>query len=137
MSEGIVVTRNPNRGIELGYAQITSTITTTSASFVDATGLSVDVTVGARPVKVVFDARSLSSSTTAGVTVAILEDGVQLATQEFTSPAANNKAPFHREVRSAPSAGSHTYKIQWLTSSGTASMFAGASSPTFIEVIEI
>ena len=124
--------------VEIGYAQTTATFTTSSASYVDVTGLQVTVTVTARPVKVIFDA--VCSGNTGGqpIGILIMEGGVQLQSCYASAPGANYLLPIHREVRLTPSPGAHTYKVVLCSGGGaTSSIQAGPTFPAFIQVIEL
>lgn len=128
----------PEVGIELGYAQITSTFSTTSTTATDVTGLTTTVTVGTRPVKVIFAAAAIYNGTANGaVAIEIVEGTTILAATSLVSNPAGLRVPCHREVRLAPTAGSHTYKIRAYCVSGTANIQAAADNPVFIQVIEV
>ena len=123
-------------GIELGYSQITANDTQTGVGNHDVTGLSVTVTVGTRPIKVIFDCGGGGNSGAGTTLITILEDNVQVAL--INLGVANVSTPTHREVRRAPSAGSHTYKINLNQfSAGNSTIAAAANSPAFIQVIEL
>src|SRR5215468_10804383 len=100
--------------IELGYAERTSNMTTTSTTPVDVTGLSVTVDVGARPILVKFDCGAIGSSAATGIgEVAILEDGVWMCKMGWVGVGTGSLVGVHREIRRNPSAGTHTYKVQF------------------------
>lgn len=124
-------------GVELGYAQITSNATQTGAGNNDVSGLSVSVTVGVRPILVRFEASSAFNSSGSGITIiSIKESSTVLSTVSVSSTTL--ALPVRREVRLAPSAGSHTYKInlqQFV--SGNSTLSAGSTDPAFIQVIEV
>lgn len=129
-------------GLELGYAQITADATRASTTPADVAGLSTTVTVGARPIMVIFDCNSvLNTAATGGVGVDILEDGVTIARLSEILATASNVTPGHREIRRTPTAGSHVYKIQLSALlSGTATIKAGpagTTGPAFIQVLAI
>lgn len=117
----------------LGLASITSNITTTSASYVDATGLTVTVTVptGGQQVKISVDAPRWANGTgSVGMYAQLLCDGVQIQEYILTSGGANFAMPFSWGVTHLPSAGVHTYKIQYRRdSSGTLTIYAGGTTP--------
>lgn len=132
--------QGPAGNTELGYAQITSNTTQTGYGSVDVSGLSVTVTVGSRPIKVIFDAQSVTNSASNGIgTVDIYEGSTKLAgvTVSNVSVAAINSAAAHREYRAAPSAGSHTYKIKLSSLVGNTTLYGATDSPAFIQVIEV
>lgn len=135
-SDGSAWTRIMARGTELGYAEITTDFTTTSTTGADVTGLTITVTVLERPIKVIIDGRALSNSGAAGAVIIIYEGATALALFDDLSAF---RVGFHREVRLAPSAGSHTYKAVLLTGgSGTATLTAGGTgSQAFIQAVEI
>jgi hypothetical protein len=127
---------------ELGSAEITSDATRAATSYADVAGLSVTVTVGTRPIVIEFDCpNAYNSNANGGVGVAILEDGVVIATASTLINSANAAVPLARSVRRAPSAGSHTYKIQLKTGfSGTATLKADSGTslgPTSLHVLQV
>lgn len=131
-----------SEGIELGHTEITTDATRAATSYADVAGLSVTVTVGARPIAIEFDcAAALNSSANGGIVVGVLEDGVMIGTVQTFFADANSTAPLHRRLRRNPSAGAHTYKIQLKTSfAGTATLRADSGSaygPTSLSVVEV
>lgn len=124
-------------GIELGYAQITSTFTQTGAGSSDVTGLSTTVTVGTRPILVKFGCGGLANSSASGGTQMLIKESsttLTAATIVFSTVG----QPVFREVRLTPSAGSHTYKITLVqTVTGNSSITAAATDPAYIQVIEV
>lgn len=127
-------------GRELGYASITSDFTGTATSLTDIPGLSVTVTVAARPIIVKFQADFASSNAGFLGGVYLAEDGTDIG----VLAGAGALAPTHGERRRAPAAGSHTYKLRYNQgSAGTFTIKAGAGNsggvngPAFIQVIEI
>lgn len=127
-------------GAELGYAEITSgTTSTTTNSFEDLTGLSVTVTVGARPIVIWAFFAAVSHSAAGGnITAKIFEGATGLQASSFTSTSANYQGPIAAQVRLAPSAGSHTYKLAWASNvAGTHTLTASSSQKTSIQVVEV
>lgn len=122
--------------IILGYAQIVSAATVASATRSDlSTSLSVTVTVpaGGRDIEIVFFSSGASTSGAAGTgnSIAIMESTTCLGQLNVDQPVVGYKwNPCFSARVSAPSAGSHTYKIQAATSSGTITITAGAANPT-------
>lgn len=120
--------------IFLGYSQITGSLTTGSASFVDAAGLAVGVTVpaGGRDVKITAYMPSIGNSGGAGAyEVLTVNEGAAVLGQKRVISPQNGRTDGTIIARvSAPSAGSHTYKVQWLVSSGTGTMEASALGST-------
>lgn len=143
---GIQVTRNPNRGTELGYAESTTTFSQASAvqnQDYDVTGLSVTVTVGSRPINVRAYLPTLTNSgASLNLTVALYEGATQLQATSKLAPAtagggAGDAKP---EVRLNPSAGSHTYKVTIRTASAgapTISSVVPTGTAAFIQVVEV
>jgi hypothetical protein len=138
-------------GIELGSATRTSDFTQTGVGNSDVTGLdALTVTVGTRPIKVAFDCQSVQNSDKSGTTLLnIKEDGTTIAVEVCNGPGnlvagattvtgiATLNFPSHREVRRAPSAGSHTYKVNLQqAAAGNSVIKASASSPALLQVLE-
>ncbi len=126
---------------ELGYSAITADITTTSDTLVDATGLSVGVTIGTRGILVQFFAPEVRNSTDAlRTTVEIYDDTgaarVQLGMS--TSAVADGAGAMFLQARLTPAAGSRTYKVRWqrTDAAGTSTIRAAATSPAYIRVAE-
>lgn len=130
---------------ELGYAQITSSFTTANAwgTVADVTGLSVTVTVGTRPIKVIFDCEQLGNSSTGGATLWLKQDsGAYDIMGQSIGLASGAGHPCHREVRFTPSAGSHTYQLgltrAFGQSAGNATITcASGAQAAFIQVVEL
>ena len=138
----LVSTTPPVMGTELGYAEITSSFSTTSTSFVDVTGLTTTVTVGARPILVVLFTNGFSGPGTYGASVILKEDSTELGAIMTTLQTAAHPGMGMRRL--APSAGSHTYLIRAKSvSAGTTTIAAGTGAsnstnmPAYIQVLEI
>lgn len=103
--------------IKLGYAEITSTFTTTTVnSYVDVTGLSTTVTIpgGGRDIEIVVDLSGFFTSAAAAtaLTLAIREGSTLIRQCVINQTVAAYSDPRNLIARiSAPSAGSHTYKV--------------------------
>jgi hypothetical protein len=132
---------NP-QGTRLGISTATANVTTTSSTLADITGLSTTVTVGARPISVEgfipYIAHSLSGGT---VQISLVEDGTVIGNSFFNAAAVNQSVPFIIKASRSPSVGSHTYKLQIATFSGTATanMNDGLglhAAPGYIKVVE-
>lgn len=124
-------------GVELGYAEITSNVTQTGLGSTDIAGLSVTVNVGARPILVKFGARSLTNSSASGVGGVIIKEGATSLCSGLAS-LTTLAMPIYREVRLAPSAGSHTYKAvitQLVT--GNTTLAAASGEAAYIQVVEV
>lgn len=131
-------------GIELGSASITGNVATASSSYVDVAGLTTTVTVGTRPIMVSCSVGSAANSASVGgVSIAIVEDGTVLGAMGTTLNITVGLVSCTRFFRRAPSAGSHTYKVQHKAPlGGTATLYAdsGGSSgvgPATLTVVEI
>lgn len=124
-------------GVELGYAEITADVTQTGSGNQDVAGLSVTVNVGSRPIIVQIGAKSLANSSASGVGVLSIKEGATtLAT--ISAVLSTLTLPIFRSRRLAPSAGSHTYKVnlaQLVT--GNSTLGAASTDPAFIHVIEV
>lgn len=128
-------------GRELGYAEATASQTFTSTTFTDATGLTTTVTVGARPIIVEGYVSYVTNSVAGNYSaMSIVEDGTAIGFSYFDHITTNAKgALLHVKRRRAPSAGSHTYKLQGARSAGNSvwNMDSGAAfAPGFIRVVE-
>jgi hypothetical protein len=124
---------------ELGYAQITSSFTTTSGTAVDVTGLTTTVTVGARPIRIEVGGQYLQNNTAGdGLLLYIVEDGTVVAQQEVGFGSANETYGVALNARRNPAAGSHTYKVQLqMVIGGTAKLGAAATAPAYIQVVQV
>lgn len=132
----LICPRDPSRKI-LGWKQILSSITTTSGTIVQATGLSVPVIVPAeRKVKLTF-AATIQHSATQTITVAVYDGsigGPAVQTGSCYVATATGTAQNVLSVIISPSAGLHTYNIGWLTGAATATMVASATEPAALLV---
>ena len=146
-TNGVAASNLATSAIYLGYAQITSNFTTTTTpSRVDVTGLSVTVTVpsGSRNLKITAFCGNIKTSGSAGngVDWAIMEGTTCLNCTSFAEPVtAYPVSVMTTAFVSAPSAGSHTYKVQAAQSgAGTLTVSAGSNpavgnaGPAFILV---
>lgn len=134
------------RGVELGYAQITTSATSTTLNSNvaddtgDVSGLSVTVTVGTRPIVIRAWASRFFCDTTTSAAIAVLMEGdTTLSFARYDQHAsASEGVPMVIESRLAPSAGSHTYKVTLtVLSAATATIAAAATAPAFIQVVEV
>lgn len=129
-------------GQNLGSGSVVLTsgnLTTTSTSFVDATGLTATLTTVGGAVRV--SAQALVDSTASQAVFDIVRDGVSQGGPTggvwYQNPGAS--AEFVTNwVDPAPVAGSHTYKLQWKTqSAGTLHLYAdGTNYKAFLDVRE-
>lgn len=125
---------------ELGRAEITANAAL-AAAMSDIPGLSVTVTVGSRPIKVIFDAQSGQISAAGNFNgIQIMEGATQLAVIQFGVGAANGIYPLHRERTLAPTPGLHTYKIQGGVSGSVGAndrIVASVASPASLQVVQL
>ncbi len=117
-------------------------VTTTSATFVDMTGVTITITTGATRCMIEFTADVFhSSATPQSISIALLIDGASQGgtggnlgvTSVAVNSGINVSFTFLTDVLSA---GSHTFKIQWKTSAATATVQAGSVVPLIFSVIE-
>jgi hypothetical protein len=125
-------------GGQSATATITGDITTTSTSFTDATGLTVTITTTGGDVLVWFSG-AVSIGSAAEIDVTLNVDGSAqggtrgLAWTNFSSASNPVTISFVWRV-AAPSAGSHTYKIQWKSpGAGTATMYGNPNSTIVVQ----
>jgi len=126
--------------ITLGYAQITTTISTTSTSFVAAPGLSKTVTIpdGGRNVEITVFVYALSNIIAGSISIIDLWDGsvgtgteIQRA-QVTSSTNAAGVAVTMVSFVSSPAAGSKTYSVGYRATANSTSINCGATFPAFI-----
>lgn len=128
--------------ITLGYAQITSNFTTTSLTAVQATGLTVTVTIpsGGRKVKITVIPSGVFNTTTGDfITMSIWDgtvgSGTSLASTLVVSPTASYEYSAICMAIVTPSAGSKTYNVGFSAGTGgTGTLVAGTTNPAFILV---
>ena len=120
---------------------ISGNIQTTSATFVDLTGVTLTVTTGARRCLVLFNAvATLSTTGTMGFDINI--DGSRVGQTHgltFTDlQAANSSAGINISyLTDVLTAASHTIKIQWKVSAPTGTVYAHTgSTPAILSVME-
>lgn len=125
------INQSQSSGTTLGYAEITSTFTTTTTgSYVDVTGLSVTVTApGGRDLKITVFQTGTYASTAIALTNAIRE-GSTVLNQSYVNASATSTSYTIVARAVAPSAGSHTYTASVATS-GASTLTVQAGSNTF------
>lgn len=130
---------DPGGGRELGIAHDAVGIALTGTAATDYPGLSVPVSVGVRPVRIVVELPCVYPTIAAGqyTIVYIVEDGIgiQAAYKSLTVGSYDN---FHIEKRSAPAPGPHVYKVQFQNQGGTTVFNSIAASfiDPYIQVLE-
>lgn len=132
-------------GRELGHVEVT-TQSTTSTSAVDVPGLVLNnVPVGNRPISIILNGGMMNHSVAGGrVSVVIMEDGTFIGgITGAMHPTASRFVPGpSRILRRNPTAGNHTYKVQfWVTDAGTLTLTSGVIvgvdyGPLSLSVIE-
>ena len=123
----------------LGYAQVTANQGSISTTPVDLTGLTVTATVVAnRRLRIIGRVQMQNTGSTNVQSLSILQDGVSIMQHTWPCPLATTNFAVWAEVVVAPSAGSHTWKLQAnCFSAGTSTMAASAAIPAFILVEDI
>jgi hypothetical protein len=123
-------------GVELGSATIASAYGIASTSMAAVPGLSSTVTVGSRPILVQFVGYLEIVSGSFSGSVALYEDGVQVAISGANAYLSGSfaTAPVPLLARRSPSAGSHTYSIQ-AQASATSGMYLTGGS--LLEITQI
>ena len=125
--------------IYLGSAQITTNFTVAATTITQVTGLTVTVTIpaGGRKTKITVGGGTMTNSTANGVNLSIWDGVVNSGTQiastgsDFYIGTARN--PIALMVIVSPTAGSKTYNVGFMSTSGTGTMAASSTSPiTFL-----
>lgn len=129
--------------ITLGYAQITTTFTTSATSATQVTGLTATVTIpaGGRRIKITALGKDVFTNTgAAAVTLSIWDgtvgSGTQLSASAATLTAASTANFVETIAVVTPAAGSKTYNVGIFTSnsSDAANLEAASTAPAFILV---
>lgn len=124
-------------GRELGYAEITSTFSNSGAQ-VDVTGLVISVTVGSRPIRVIFGGPFQNSTTGQGCLAGIKQDGTLIHNAQVVGLNSSTQTTAHIARRLALSPGTYTFQATLARFvSGTANIQAAATGPAFITAVEI
>lgn len=126
----------------LGYASVTANQNVATSTVTDLTGLSVTVTVGANRLIKLSASCLLSRSVADGVTVGYFREGsTELGRWGQHSPSATTEFDWCSGwcLVSAPSAGSHTYKLSMnrATGTGNATLNAGTGAAAWILVEDL
>jgi hypothetical protein len=124
--------------VELAYAQIT-TIPPAADAITDVAGLSITVTVGARPILLAVGGQ-FSVSSSSGLGQLSIYEGITSLAEASLGPASpvNFNVPLYREIRLSPSAGSHTYKVRIAcVLAGKATLGASATAPAYIRAVQL
>lgn len=126
-------------GTELGYAENTGLSGSTTTTLSDVSGLTTTVTIGTRPIRIeaVIAANSITGGT-GRCEIDIVEGSTTLGIGlSGTASATTVVGTVRATARLAPSAGSHTYKVQARVASATSGSYSsGATFPAYIQVVE-
>lgn len=127
--------RDPPHGL---YSLSTgaSNITTTSTTFVDLTGFTQTITTQGGLVKVTFRVRANSTN----ARFDLLQDGVSVTADNDGLGAVAPASTFGNNcfvVFLAPTAGPHTFKIQWRVTTGTGTVYAAGLGQLHVEEIHV
>lgn len=118
-------------------------LSTTSTSFVDATGLSITMTTGAKRCLVSFIGYVYHGSNQAGIYIQLDIDGTDqggtfgLAGETTISGGNDAHNASFTYLTDVLTAASHTFKIQWRVTSGTGNMYADTQVPAVFSVVEL
>lgn len=129
--------------ITLGLAEITSDVTVSATSLTDVAGLSVNVTVGSRPVAIEFFSPALSADANAGIVVHVIRGTTDLGNVAGGLIGGGSWAiQGHGVINDSPAAGTYTYKIRAKRIGGTTALIsagtggAANNAAAFIKVVE-
>lgn len=134
-SDGSTWTVIPCGGTEIGYAEITNTTTTTSATAVDIAGLSVTCKVGERPVMLSYGGAMRNSIAGAFVRVQAIANGFN--TSNITVPGTGNYLTQTRETRVSglTPGNTYTFKLQiFAIGGGSAQLYGDANDRPYLQV---
>ena len=125
--------------ITLGYTQITSNFTTTSATPVQVTGLTTTVTIpsGGRRIKITVYIWAFTQTVASGIQLSlwdgVVASGTQLSKTDVSGSATQDQGAVCMAIVT-PAAGSKTYNASMQTGSGTSTANASSVGPAFILV---
>lgn len=126
-------------GAELGYSELnTGDITTTSGAFADVAGLAaIPLTLsGTQTIEIRFSCHLSNSTAGQGAITQILEDATVVEGGALLLASANVAGGLNVFCRRIPTAGSHTYKVQWaLFVAGTAKMKGVAGAIAALSIV--
>ena len=117
-------------------------ITSSSASFVDLTGVTVTMTTGAHRVLVTFSALASATAGTVNMSFDLAIDGTRQGgaaglTQGGSTAGGINANPGFSYLTDVLTAASHTFKIQWLPTASGGKVFASATAPAVLSAVEL
>lgn len=109
--------------LQSASGRVSADQTTTSASLVDLTGATVTITTSASTKVMINASYSMSNSSALGSNnrVALVIDGSVEANSAFSTPLISNvlQGGSFSILKTGLSAGSHTFKLQWMNNNGT------------------
>ena len=116
----------------------TTDITTTSTSFVDMADMSITFTLKQAKDVVILFTGVVFNSKHGYVYTTITVDGVNKCNQQyFGTGDAEGREQISGFWKESLAAGQHTVKMQWKTSTGTASCFGATAAPRVLQVLEM
>jgi hypothetical protein len=137
LQQAAAATFNGAAGGWIGYAVSTSVQGSIGATLSDVTGLAVAVTVGtSRRLKITGYIPVAQITASGQITSVIMEGAVQLGGVQ-RNVAATGVDLMLSTVVVTPGAGSHTYKLQLATTSGSVSSNCSTTNPGFLLVEDI
>lgn len=131
---------NPGSGSALTsakYQRTAGNYTTTSTTFVDvdATNLALTITTGARKVMIGLSAGATHNTNATNLFLDVAVDGTRQGSATTglayltVSTAGHTYNPSFTYLSNTLTAGSHTFKLQWCTNAGQATLYGGTTAP--------
>jgi len=131
---------------ELAFGKVSRTsgdYTTTSATFedVDTTNISITLTTGARRCRLTLQATGGNGSDGGSINLDFTIDGTRVGQTIgllfITTPAASNNQNCGMQfVTDLLTAGSHTFRVQWKSDSGTSTLRANTTTSPLVFTVE-
>lgn len=110
---------------------LSTALTTSSTTFADMTGLSITITTNGGSVLVGFTGSFTNSNSAAANNITLLVDGVSEGADDGVAVFVDTDVVSFVWLVEGVSAGSHTFKLQWKVSAGTATLYAQSSATYF------
>lgn len=123
-------------GVLQALSDTCTSTTTSSGSFVDVSGLSVDITVTTGKVVVLFNTVWYADSTSIVPNIRLMRDSAPLIAGTQTTSSANANRAFCHIYLDNPGSGTYTYKVQWKLNSGTG-ILGLIGAPTYLMLLEV
>lgn len=125
----------PVGGMELGYAEITSTFTTTSVTAVDVTGLTVTCVVGERPTIVTYGGNIRNTTTGQSARVQLIGNSFNQSNLTVQGSVGFIYLERMTRISGLTPGTTYTFKLQALViSSGTTNLYSDPNDRAFIRV---